>query len=126
ECVNGTVPRARRTEILDLMREGSVRCLTATKLADEGLDVPELAAVILATPTRDSNRTRQRVGRIMRPSPDKQPPVVYDLVDAWVPSLASQARTRFFECYLEVAHSPALPDWLKTKRHPTTREPCGE
>lgn len=48
-------------------------------LAHEGLDIPTLDTVILATPHSD---VKQAVGRILR-GKSRNPPVIYDLVDQW-------------------------------------------
>tara|TARA_B100001250_G_C19807790_1_gene794211 strand:+ start:1416 stop:2741 length:1326 start_codon:yes stop_codon:yes gene_type:complete len=50
-------------------------------LANEGLDIPILDTLILATPKSD---VIQSVGRILRETKDKKnSPIVYDLVDTW-------------------------------------------
>ena len=50
-------------------------------LAQEGLDIPTLDTVILATPHSD---VRQAVGRILRETKGKvNNPVIYDIVDQW-------------------------------------------
>lgn len=67
--------------MLQRFREGSVKVLCATSLADEGLDIERLSRLILATPARAEGRTIQRLGRLMRPHPGKGTPVLYDLVD---------------------------------------------
>ena len=49
--------------------------------AHEGLDIPTLDTVILATPKSD---IQQSIGRIMRETPGKQNnPHIYDIVDQW-------------------------------------------
>ena len=55
--------------------------LVATQLADEGLDMPSLDALILAVPQRNPGRLEQRVGRVSRSAPGKAAADVYDLVD---------------------------------------------
>ena len=47
-------------------------------MAQEGLDIPSLDTLILATP---KTSITQSVGRILRDSPDKKDPVVVDFVD---------------------------------------------
>lgn len=50
-------------------------------LAHEGLDIPKLDTLILATPKSD---IVQSVGRILRETPGKQnSPLVYDIIDIW-------------------------------------------
>jgi superfamily II DNA or RNA helicase len=74
----GPVERAMR---LDSLRAGTLSAVVATSVADEGLDLPELDTVILATPTDALARIQQRIGRALRPSAGKRDPIVYDLVD---------------------------------------------
>lgn len=102
-----------RAESLDMMRSGELRCLTATSLADEGLDVRRLSGLILSTPSRSGSKTKQRLGRIMRPAEGKTAPVVYDLVDCNIGVLWSQARSRYFGCYKTLAQGCRLPAWLE-------------
>jgi superfamily II DNA or RNA helicase len=96
--VTGSASGKKRAERLADVREGRVRILIATQLADEGLDLPILDVCILALPSRAEGRTIQRVGRIMRPAPGKGQPVVYDLVDNVGACYAQQkARKRAFD-----------------------------
>ena len=82
----GEVSPKRRAEVLAAMsRDGGA--VFATTVADEGLDLPRLDTVVLATPTGNTARIEQRIGRALRPvasNPDKRP-IVFDLVDAWGP-----------------------------------------
>lgn len=82
-----------RKSALDRLRSGELRGCCATQLADEGLDVPRLTAVVLAAPGRSQRQTIQRLGRVMRPAPGKPTPQLYDLVDD-VGLLQGQARAR--------------------------------
>lgn len=51
------------------------------QLAQEGLDIPVLDTVILATPKSD---IKQSIGRIMRETPGKlNAPLIIDVVDHW-------------------------------------------
>jgi superfamily II DNA or RNA helicase len=68
----------------DQLKESSKsNCIIGTfSLAHEGLDIPRLDTIILATPHSD---VKQAVGRIMRGS---QHPIIYDVVDQWGPLFA--------------------------------------
>jgi superfamily II DNA or RNA helicase len=112
----GQSKKKDREAAVHRMGTGEARVLFATKLADEGLDLPELDCLILATPSRDGARTMQRVGRILRALSGKRQPVVYDIVDSRVGMLASQARSRFFDCYRAIVPGSRLPEWLETRR----------
>ena len=54
--------------------------LSNYQMCREGLDIPRLSMLIMATPRGD---IEQIVGRIQRPCADKPPPVVEDIVDAY-------------------------------------------
>src|SRR6056300_1139123 len=66
----------------DLQESSTKKIIFATfSQAHEGLDIPTLDTVILATPKSD---IVQSIGRIMRETPGKQNnPQIYDIVDQW-------------------------------------------
>ena len=75
--------KEQREKALDDMREGKKHYLFATyKLAKEGLDIPRLDRLYLATPQKDYAVVVQSVGRIARTFEGKAEPVCYDYVDA--------------------------------------------
>jgi superfamily II DNA or RNA helicase len=71
----------KRREAIEGTRSGAIRCMIATSLADEGLDIPRLSVVILATVGRSAAKLEQRTGRTMRPFEGKTFGVVYDYAD---------------------------------------------
>ncbi len=85
--LTGQVAKERRKELLDQTRAGRLSVLVATSLADEGLDLPRLSRVFLAYPGRARGRTMQRLGRLMRPHPEKAGAALFDFVDRRVPIL---------------------------------------
>lgn len=99
EVLTSKVPKAERKEILKDADEGRVKVLFATKLADEGLDIPRLDRLFLTCPVRSSNKVTQQTGRIMRTFPGKRDAVVYDFVDEMIGLAISQYRTRKKEAY---------------------------
>lgn len=71
-----------RVQALDDMRDGKKKYLFATyKLAKEGLDVPCLEKLYLASPQKDYAIVTQSIGRVARTHEGKQDPIVYDYVD---------------------------------------------
>lgn len=62
-----------------------------TQLASEGLDIPALDTLLLATPTSD---VEQIAGRIQRPHPGKKSPILIDIYDDGVPQLRQVAKGR--------------------------------
>jgi superfamily II DNA or RNA helicase len=56
----------KRTQSIDDLRSNDVKCMIATTLADEGLDVPTLDSVIMAGGGASATRVNQRIGRTLR------------------------------------------------------------
>lgn len=79
---NSKAARAYRKEVLQDLNEGRLDCVLATyQLAKEGLDVPALRYLILATPEKDETTITQAVGRVGRKADGKQIGCVLDFVD---------------------------------------------
>ena len=74
--------KAEREQAIADMRSGAKRYLFATySLAKEGLDIPCLERLYMATPQKDYAVITQSIGRIARTSRGKVDPVCYDFVD---------------------------------------------
>ena len=89
----------KRKAAIDAFRDGTLRCLIATSLADEGLDVPRASVLILATAGRSGAKLEQRTGRVMRPHEGKGVGLVYDFADQGASMARSQglARRRIYK-----------------------------
>ena len=75
--------KAEREQAIEDMRTGKKKYLFASySLAKEGLDVPRLDRLFLASPCKFSAIITQAVGRIRRTFDGKGTPVVYDFVDS--------------------------------------------
>jgi superfamily II DNA or RNA helicase len=116
EVITGKIGAKKRNAALERVRSGEARVMLSTKLADEGLDIPKLDALVLLTPSRDKGRTTQRAGRVLRTADGKRQPVIVDVADPLTPVLFNQARTRFFEAYRRIAPGVRLPHWLEKQR----------
>jgi superfamily II DNA or RNA helicase len=93
--ITGSVTKEERAEIFDRMRSGKEHVLVATyALAKEGLDIPNLDRLYLATPQKDYAIVTQSVGRIERSQPGKQQPIVYDFVDEKIRYCNNMAKKR--------------------------------
>jgi superfamily II DNA or RNA helicase len=64
--LTGSVKSKTRTEVIEKLRQRTIPCMIATSLADEGLDIPSLDAVIIAGGGKSSTRLFQRIGRTLR------------------------------------------------------------
>ena len=74
--------KAKREQAISDMRSGRKKYLFATySLAKEGLDIPCLERLYLATPQKDYAIVTQSVGRIARTFEGKADPIAYDFVD---------------------------------------------
>lgn len=74
--------KAEREQAIEDMRTGKKKYLFATySLAKEGLDIPCLERLHLATPQTDYAVVTQSIGRVARIEVGKKKPVVYDYVD---------------------------------------------
>lgn len=74
--------KAEREQAIEDMRTGEKKYLFASyNLAKEGLDVPRLDRLFLASPAKFSSIITQAVGRVRRTFEGKETPVVYDFVD---------------------------------------------
>lgn len=76
----GKVTDKKRSQILNREIEWDVIVATSS-LAKEGLDLPELSVLHLASPISNKSDTVQAVGRIERVYPDKPEPIAVDYVD---------------------------------------------
>lgn len=84
--VTGTMTSKTGKELrqsnIEQMRTGEKKILFATfRLAKEGLDIPRLDTLVMATPQKDYAIVTQSIGRIARTFDGKETPVVYDLID---------------------------------------------
>jgi len=66
EFLTGKMKGDKREQALEDLRKRKKLCLIATSLADEGLDVPTLDAVLLAGGGASCTRVHQRIGRTLR------------------------------------------------------------
>jgi superfamily II DNA or RNA helicase len=109
--VIGTTKKSERRESLDELRDGTVSVVVATSLANEGLNIQRLSRIIIAFPDRSVGWTIQRAGRLTRKWEGKDP-LLYDVVDHHVPTLASRAGDRkraYRSIGMEVDVQVALP-----------------
>ena len=80
--ISGRTDKDIRNRVLESMRQGKLKYLFATySLAKEGLDIPRLDRLFMATPIKDYAVVVQALGRIARTYPGKEAPIAYDYVD---------------------------------------------
>ena len=74
--------KAEREQALEDMRSGKKKYLFATyTLCKEGLDIPRLERLFMASPVKDYAAVTQSIGRIARTFPGKSNPICFDFID---------------------------------------------
>lgn len=81
EFLSGSDDLVKRNAVLQAVKNGFCKILIASTIADEGLDLPILDALILAGSGKSSTRAFQRVGRVLRLYENKTEAIVYDFLD---------------------------------------------
>ena len=80
--IDGTTPKKERQKAIEDTRKGKCKYLFASyNLCREGLDIPILSNLVMASPVKDFAIVVQSVGRIQRPYEGKKIAYVYDFVD---------------------------------------------
>lgn len=97
-CNSGMGVKKRR-KAMDDFRSGAIRCMIATSLADEGLDLPMAEVLIMVSGGRSNIKTEQRTGRVLRKFQDKPHGQIYDFTDRQHPLMEkhSLARTALYQ-----------------------------
>lgn len=74
--------KKERKEAIEKLKDGRIDCLFATyKLAKEGLDIPSLEHVVMASPIKDKSTVIQTAGRVARKAEGKTCGYVHDFID---------------------------------------------
>ncbi|RIV17905.1 DEAD/DEAH box helicase [Alicyclobacillaceae bacterium I2511] len=82
EVLHGQLSKRERETVMARMQAKEIDILVATiQLAKEGLDLPHLDRVALATPIRSDSTVKQVLGRVMRPVKGGKSPLVLDFWD---------------------------------------------
>jgi superfamily II DNA or RNA helicase len=92
-CHSKMGKKARR-ETLEKFKAGTIRCIVATTLADEGIDLPIANVLILVSGGRSSAKTEQRTGRVLRAFAGKPHGLIYDFTDRGHTMMARHAKKR--------------------------------
>lgn len=80
--INGKTPKKEREKLIEEFRQGKYKVLFASySLVAEGLDIPMLENLVMASPVKDQRLVVQAIGRCQRPYKDKKIANIYDLVD---------------------------------------------
>jgi superfamily II DNA or RNA helicase len=79
--LDGAKSSKMRMDSIQEMKDGELDILIASKIFDQGVDIPELDALILAGSGKSSGRALQRIGRVIRKSKGKEAAIVVEFFD---------------------------------------------
>ena len=79
--LDGSNKTEDRLQAIRDMKNGKLDVLIASKIFDQGIDIPDLDALILAGSGKSSGRALQRIGRVIRKAPNKKDAIVIDFID---------------------------------------------
>lgn len=80
EHIDGNTPKAKRADLMSKFRQGQIRVISNVSLFGEGLDVGDIAGLIMLRPTQSLSLYLQMVGRVLRPAPGKDQAIILDHV----------------------------------------------
>ncbi len=97
-CITHHTDVKERRWILDAFASGELRCITTSRVLNEGVDLPAAEVAIIVSGTSTVREAVQRLGRILRPSADKQA-VLYELITEGTTESAASERRREHDAY---------------------------
>ncbi|WP_256684905.1 DEAD/DEAH box helicase family protein [Halococcus qingdaonensis] len=79
-CITHQTKTDERTEILERFRSGEYSILATSQVLDEGIDVPAANVGIILSGSASKRQYAQRLGRILRPTDERQPARLYEII----------------------------------------------
>lgn len=79
--LDGAKSTKSRLDTIQEMKDGKLEVLVASKIFDQGVDIPELDALVLAGSGKSSGRALQRIGRVIRLAKGKTKAIIVDFYD---------------------------------------------
>ena len=119
--LDGQKSTKERLSTISDMKDGKLDVLIASKIFDQGVDIPELDALILAGSGKSSGRALQRIGRVIRKNDGKNIAIVVDFYDnAKYLRDHSEIRKKVYET--EPAFSIKFPKLKEYKKYPKRKK----
>lgn len=78
--LSGASTKKKREDGIKSLRNRYISCIVSTVIFDEGIDIKPLDTVILAGQGKSKTRAMQRIGRIIRPFPNKESATAIDFM----------------------------------------------
>ena len=79
-CITRQTKTDERTEILEGFRSGEYSILATSQVLDEGIDVPAANVGIILSGSASKRQYAQRLGRILRPTVERQAARLYEII----------------------------------------------
>lgn len=77
-----TTKKSERQNVIQMLKDGEIKVLFATyAIAKEGLDIPCLEHLVMASPIKDETAVTQSAGRVMRAYPNKKAGTLWEFED---------------------------------------------
>ena len=114
EVCTSKLTRKRRDDMVGRFKDGLLRCMVATQLADEAIDLPIASVLVLVSGGKNEGRTIQRVGRVCRRYEGKTMAAVHDWQDLWHPLAAKHSRRRV-ETYRSLGYEVRVAGQLELR-----------
>lgn len=95
ELVNGDSSTKERERLIERIHAGKVTIVIATAVFYEGVDIPEIASVVIASGGSSAIEAIQRIGRGTRLHEGKSVCHIYDVADGGHPWLVKHTEARF-------------------------------
>lgn len=92
EITYKTKPKERAL-IMELFKKGIYKAVVTSRVLEEGIDVPDASVAIILSGTGSRRSFIQRLGRILRPAPNKRA-VLYEIVTKGTPEVVISRRRR--------------------------------
>jgi superfamily II DNA or RNA helicase len=92
-AITHRTPPEERKEILRRFQSGEYKRVLTSRVLDEGVDVPDASIAIILSGSGSNRQFVQRLGRVLRPGPDKQA-VLFELVSAGTAETYISARRK--------------------------------
>jgi predicted nuclease of restriction endonuclease-like RecB superfamily len=87
------IGKRERSDILARFSAGEIRTIVSCQVLNEGFDIPSAEVAIIVSGSQGEREFIQRVGRILRPAPDKQA-TIYELVSSGTTEIQKSDKRR--------------------------------
>lgn len=103
EYLYGPISKAKRKQVWDDFTAGRIDAVIASRIGDQGLNIPAIKTLVIAGGGKSKVKTIQRLGRALRRTSTKTEVSVWDFIDVATPHLLRHSMARK-KTYLDEGH----------------------